>query len=696
MKKVALLFVPVLLLAACAKPYSPDPAAEWKLTLVSLDSAKTSLVIPSSEAGTPTVKQKGKATEVAFSSVGGKDVDVIFTYTGNAQSHEVTPTVINREQGWAAIELAGPEERDLGVDVEKMKLLVPEGAGLRFDLSKVAAQWGWTEDKKENCFVYRRPYPCRHMTMQWAEFTGEEGNLYLASHDPEFRWKVFQFRYFPQEKRVAFRSENRFVCFPGQTWAGPPTLVAQTEGSWKTGAETYRKWFLSVRPLVAKADWVRKNSGWLLTILRQQNDELMWNYDEVGTTLLDAADKRGIDIVSLFGWTVGGHDRFYPDYDIDPNMGGKETLKASINKIHDRGLRATVYANGQLLDKNETQFWPDTGQFISVKLQNGNLRSARFWKYRSAGPRDFGLACYQTDAWKNRLLRLAMQAHEIGADGIIYDQLGVQEPAYCFAENHNHASPAVVYERDRTEILEWISAEMKKLNPDFLVITEGLVDCELNGVGMFHGYSTTSTACPYPDQIRHMAAEDSFGSIFPDMFRYTFPEGDATIRMGNPASTRPSLNFGTTFGYKHELECRYMPDKRYLVDGTIPAVEDYGDVMGKPDLKQILEQDPAEVVAYSKAVMDFRRKYEDLLYVGNFVSDNNFTLASANPYVLGRAFVNGDKMGVVVFNSSDDEAASFTVTPDKGWTLVETAAPEGTPVEGDLPAQSIRLLVYKK
>ena len=63
--------------------------------------------------------------------------------------------------------------------------------------------------------------------------------------------------------------------------------------------------------------------------------------------------------------------------------------------------------------------------------------------------------------------------------------------------------------------------------------------------------------------------------------------------------------------------------------------------------------------------------------------------------MLARAFVNGKKMGVVVWNVSDEASAVFTVTPNKGWKLSETAAPEGEPVEGPLPIQSIRLLVFE-
>ena len=164
MKKMLFLLAGLLALS-CTARYEPTLDAQWTLTVVSLDSARTQIVIPSSEAAEPTVKHQGKRTEVTYHSVGGKDIEVRLTYAGTEKCHTVTPVVTNAEDGWAVIQLAGPEMRDLGVDVEKMRLLVPEGAGFRFDLSKVKASNGWTEKKEEKCFVYRRPYPCRHMTM---------------------------------------------------------------------------------------------------------------------------------------------------------------------------------------------------------------------------------------------------------------------------------------------------------------------------------------------------------------------------------------------------------------------------------------------------------------------------------------------------------------------------------------------------
>ena len=95
-------------------------------------------------------------------------------------------------------------------------------------------------------------------------------------------------------------------------------------------------------------------------------------------------------------------------------------------------------------------------------------------------------------------------------------------------------------------------------------------------------------------------------------------------------------------------------------------------------------------------MLAFRKKHADIFYDGNFRSDDGFTLASDSPNVIARAFVNGAKMGVVVWNISEGEPVEFTVTPEKGWKLVETDAPEGTPAEGALPSQTLRLLVFER
>ena len=286
-------------------------------------------------------------------------------------------------------------------------------------------------------------------------------------------------------------------------------------------------------------------------------------------------------------------------------------------------------------------------------------------------------------------------------DGVIYDQLATIPPMLCYGENHGHTVPAVVYEQDRKALLEYLHDQMNAIDPQFLVMTEGVSDCEVNrGAPLFHEHSLTSRiAVRDPQSIRDAFAteEKPFFTVFPDMFHYTIPEADFTVRTPTPASTHNSINFGTVFGYKQEIETRYYPDKLYLTENRIPAWEEYDIVKGsKPPYSTLKDQDPVEVAAYSHAVLTFRQEHADLFYDGTFSSDDGFTLNSESPYVIARSYINGNRMGVIAWNISDDAPVTFDITPDKGWKLVEITAPEGSTAEGPLPAQHLRLFVFER
>ncbi len=690
------------LAASCTKPYEPDLDAPWSVQLESLDTARTQVRIHSSDVGAPTrIVRSGKKVDVVYENAGGKAVDVTISYFPSKDGLRIVPSLTNREEGYVALVFHGPFVEDPLLNPDEMDLLVPAGVGARFHFPKAEATGSWKKNEKQGCLSATWSYPGMNCNMQWAEFTGAGKNLYFASHDPQFRWKDFVVKFFPETKKVQFAFGHHFTCFPGETYTCPEMQVRWMEGDWKAGAKEYSAWYHEAHKMPVKPEWVRRSNGWLLTILKQQNDIIMWDYEEMGTKMADIAEARGLDIIGFFGWTVGGHDRFYPEYDPDPRMGGEEGLREAVRKIHERGLKAVFYFNGQLIDQNGTQFWPDTGRFITTVAPDGSYRFERWWKYANIEPRIHGLACQRSEIWRNRLLNLTKQVYDYGADGVIYDQLGTRAPMLCYADNHGHTSPAVVYEQDRAALLEYLNTEMRKIDPDFLIITEGIEDCEVNtGVSMFHGCSSSVRhSTDVPQNIRNaFAVEDlPFYTVFPDMFHYTIPEADFTVRTPTPASTHNSLNFSTVFGYKHEIETRYYPDKLYLTDDRIPAWSEYDDVKGRKPLYSTLEeQDPKEVAAYSHAVLSFRKKHADILYDGNFSSDDGFTLASASPNVIARSFINGKKMGVVVWNISDDQPVDFTVTPDKGWKLIETDAPEGTPAEGALPAQTLRLLVFER
>jgi hypothetical protein len=348
-----------------------------------------------------------------------------------------------------------------------------------------------------------------------------------------------------------------------------------------------------------------------------------------------------------------------------------------------------------LIDQHGTDYWNETGQHITVKRQSGELDYQRWWKYRDAPARYHGMACLGCDAWYQRMLELAIQANEFGADGIIYDQLAVTAPKYCYADNHGHAVPDIVYTSDRYRLLDRIANYMKTINPDFIVMTEGLCDAVLSSVAFFHGYSN---AVYVPLQYEWDARQDGSAPtyIYPEMFKYTFSEVLTTIRNPAPVNNRLILNYATVYGMRQELESRYAADVSYLKDNKIPKIEDYDNIVSKPNLDLVTREDPIASKIYMKQVIDFQRAHANILWQGKYMDELGFTI-SAPPSIIAKSYRFKNKLGVIVWNSSD-LATEPPIIEVPNYTLDYVCEPDRANIVSTdhLNPQSIRLYIWTK
>ena len=415
------------------------------------------------------------------------------------------------------------ELKTAGGDNETLGVLWPEGLGQRFPGSKA---WGG-----RRTFTY----PSAHATMQWcaieseSECEGKDAGLYLGSHDAKRSRKVFAIANYGTHYDFAITLEP--FCTPGKTWNSPPFVVMPFNGTWHTAARRYRAWTRGQMQPAAGPDWVVNNSGWFLCILKQQNGDLMFRYDQLDE-VADIADEWGFDVLGLFGWAHGGHDRYYPDYIPDPKMGGPEVLKKAIKRVQARGKKVILYANGQLID-SATEFYRVKGMDAMIHDSRGKGNIQMYNKFKSTTTPIFVQACLGSKVWRERMIDLGKQAQDLGADGILYDQLGVMTPVHCYAKEHGHATPAAAWAECRFELVKAITDALHKRDPNFVVMTEGLVDGLMGHMPYYHGCVPGNfTFKPTPGQI-----------TFPDMFRYTFPELVQTQRNPNPLMDRTIANF---------------------------------------------------------------------------------------------------------------------------------------------------------
>ena len=282
----------------------------------------------------------------------------------------------------------------------------------------------------------------------------------------------------------------------------------------------------------------------------------------------------------------------------------------------------------------------------------------------------------------------ALSSFGIGLPFLSSAKTGIFSPFACYGKGHGHPTPAWSYEAERPAFIRSIADEMKKFNPNFAIMTEGLHDSIFDSVAFFHGcsFGTYPPACK--SLVRARLAEKNPGGEWPEIIKYTFPEFASTVRVPTPIVDRPMLNYTLAFGFRHDVELRYGPDRMYVETGKV--TKDYGTVKNPPSMP-ILESAPQEkLVAYMKAISDFQHANADLLLEGRFVDVDGFSFTGKG--CLAKRFTGTKGSGVLVWNMGKKPAA---VTIAGLGAPTKVTEPEAGVVSADVPLDADTLRLYR-
>ena len=565
-----------------------------------------------------------------------------------------------RSENWIIREIEYPCLPQIACNTKDVNIYWPNGLGMCYN---------GTEDFGEKSFFY----PSGRGSMPWFSINSQHAGFYFGCHDPLQTPKRFNLSYNKAENAFSTAISTPVFDFEYEI---PDIMVKIYNGEWYEASKYYRNWYDKHFSIASPSNWVINDSGWLLAILKQQNCEVMWPYTDLDK-LCDVAERYNLNTIGLFGWAVGGHDHLYPNYSPDNLMGGKKALKEAIERAHKRGIKIILYANGKIMDAS-TDYYKYNGYQTIIMQENRRPFTHFFVKQKTATPVIFAEACNGSGLWRKTMFDLGMQAVSLGADGILYDQLGVLDPILCFSESHDHR-PGQADSKYRLQMINDIREKVKELNSNFIVMTEATNDVVLRGIEYTHGWGKGTA----PSE-----------NIFPSLYRFTFPELVTTQRNPNPMITRTDANFAAIYGLRHEVETRYPGDVKYLLKGSFTP-DDYSNVNGPPDFVKMNSSPACKAEKYVHELIGFEKQNPEFFRHGKFIDEEGIKIQGGD--IVAKGFLNGNRIGVVVWNKHLTEKRDFTVTVP-GYQLLSASEPDNDVVSAtsSLGANSLRLLIFQK
>ncbi len=223
----------------------------------------------------------------------------------------------------------------------------------------------------------------------------------------------------------------------GQTMELARIVLSPFQGDWHQGADVYRRWRETWFHRPVTPAWAEAVNSWQQIQINSAEDDLRTPYRDLPRRAAQAA-KYGINAIQLVGWNNGGQDRGNPSHNTDPRLGTHDELKAAIAKIQAMGVHVILFNKYTWADTSTEAYRNGLSEHMAHD-PNGVIYVYHGYQYQTPeqladmNTRRLAVACTPDPFWQNLSVREFRKSIDLGASGILYDEVGGSYGGgYCF------------------------------------------------------------------------------------------------------------------------------------------------------------------------------------------------------------------------------------------------------------------------
>ncbi|MHB0938280.1 MAG: DUF6259 domain-containing protein [Armatimonadota bacterium] len=287
---------------------------------------------------------------------------------------------------------------------------------------------------------------------------------------------------------------------PGETFTGSTIVLQAHAGGWQESAKIYRQWFdQHFEVIEPNSTWVRRETAFSDLMFLLPEDNVNLTFAEIPQWAADVK-ARGVNHVMISGWHIGGHDRGYPQYDIDPRLGTWEELETGVRACHKMGLKVSFFGNCQPVDMSTDWF---KRELINYQIQDPYgqpMYIVNYWGMGTLSARSrFFTArpfCEINPAHpevRELLISRFVKLAEIGADGLHLDKFF--NTPMDFNPRLTWTNPDRAHHEGVLQFTEELMSACRAINPEFTLSYEG-------GWDRLFKYTDTSWWGPRDDAMK--------------------------------------------------------------------------------------------------------------------------------------------------------------------------------------------------